>query len=97
MKRIFCFLMVGFLCLMAKAIPADPTPIQVTQPDGTTVTVALHGDEFFHFTTTLDGYTVVKNAQGFYTYAMLDGDNLAASRGRPRLPDHHPQGADQCR
>ena len=71
MKRIFCFLMVGVLCLMAKAIPADPTPIQVTQPDGTTVTVALHGDEFFHFTTTLDGYTVVKNAQGFYTYAML--------------------------
>ena len=92
MKRIFCFLMVGVLCLMAKAIPADPTPIQVTQPDGTTVTVALHGDEFFHFTTTLDGYTVVKNAQGFYTYAMLDGDNLVSSGRIARDASQRPAG-----
>ena len=71
--------MAGLLCLMAQAIPADPTPATVTQPDGQTLTVTLHGDEFFHFTTTSDGYTVVKNAAGFYTYARLDGDRLVAS------------------
>ena len=79
MKKILCLLIMGLLCLMGRAVPADPTPVQVTQPDGTKLTVALHGDEFFHFTTTLDGYTVVKNAAGFYTYARLEGDRLVAS------------------
>ena len=71
--------MAGLLCLMAQAIPADPTPATVTQPDGQTLTVTLHGDEFFHFTTTSDGYTVVKNAAGFYTYARLEDGKLVAS------------------
>ena len=66
----------GLLCLGARAIPADPTPVKVTQPDGTTLTITLHGDEFFHITTTIDGYTVVKNAAGYYTYAQLDGNQL---------------------
>ena len=69
----------GLLCLTARAIPADPSPTQVQQPDGTTLTITLHGDEFFHFTTTLDGYTVVKNDKGYYTYARLDGDRLVST------------------
>ena len=76
MKKSLLLLSMGLLCLVARAIPADPMPVQVTQPDGTTLTVALHGDEFFHFTTTADGYTVLKNAAGYYTYARLDGDRL---------------------
>ncbi len=68
----------GLLWASLWAVPADPTPIHVTQPDGTTLTVRLHGDEFFHFTSTEDGYTIVKNAAGFYTYARLDGDRLVA-------------------
>ena len=76
MRKSLLFLVMGMLCLVARAIPADPTPVQVTQPDGTTLTVALHGDEFFHFTTTADGYTVLKNAAGYYTYARLNGDRL---------------------
>ena len=69
----------GLLCLVAYAVPADPTPAVVTQPDGTTLTVVLHGDEFYHFTTTTDGYTVVKDAAGYYNYAILDGDQLVSS------------------
>ena len=69
----------GLMCLTARAIPADPMPVKVTQPDGSTVTVALHGDEFFHFTTTQDGYTVLKNGTGYYTYATLEGDRLVPS------------------
>ena len=78
MKKIFMFIALGLLYLAGQAIPADPRPVQVTQPDGTTLTITLHGDEFFHFTTTSDGYTIVKNAAGFYTYARLDGDRLVA-------------------
>ena len=69
----------GLMCLNALAVPADPTPATVTQPDGTTLTIVLHGDEFFNYLTTTDGYTVVKNKAGYYTYARLDGDRLVAS------------------
>ena len=79
MKKNLCLLLLGLLCLTGRAIPADPTPVRVTQPDGSVLTVSLHGDEFFHFTTTADGYTVVKNAAGYYTYARLDGGNLVSS------------------
>lgn len=69
----------GLMCLVAHAVPADPTPAQVTQPDGSKLTVVLHGDEFFNYLTTSDGYTVVKNPAGYYTYACLEGSNLLAS------------------
>jgi len=72
---LFC----GILCLVAHAVPADPTPHQFIQPDGSKLTVVLHGDEFFNYLTTTDGYTVVKNAAGYYTYARLDGDRLIAT------------------
>ena len=76
----------GLLCLVARAIPADTTPIKVTQPDGTTITIVLHGDEFFHYTTTSDGYTIIKNTAGYYTYARLDGERLVASDRIARDP-----------
>ena len=78
MKHSLLLFTMGLLCLVASAVPADPTPMKVTQPDGTTLTVVLQGDEFFNYLTTSDGYTVVKNNKGFYTYARLDGDRLVA-------------------
>ena len=79
MKKSILMIMMGLLSLVAQAIPADPTPVKVSQPDGSTLTVVLHGDEFFHITTTHDGYTVMKNAAGYYAYAQLVGDRLVAS------------------
>ena len=69
----------GLVFAMAHATPADPTPSKLTQPDGTTLTVTLHGDEFLNYLTTIDGYTVVKNEAGYYTYARVEGDQLVAS------------------
>ena len=79
MKNVLSLLVMGLMCLNALAVPADPTPATVTQPDGTVLTVVLHGDEFFNYLTTSDGYTVVKDKAGYYTYARLDGDRLVAS------------------
>lgn len=65
-------------CTAAMAIPANPTPVIVVQPDGTELTIRLHGDEFMSFTTTDDGVAVAKGADGSYRYAvMLDGDAVA--------------------
>lgn len=58
------------------AVPARTRPTLVTQPDGTTVTVSLHGDEWLHFTTTSDGYSVVRDSRGYYVYAQLDNGQL---------------------
>ncbi len=92
MTKKLLFLLLGLVCLGAKAIPADSTPIQVTQPDGNKLTVVLHGDEFVHYTSTVDGYTILKNAAGYYTYATINGNHLVpgnriARDAAQRTPD----------
>lgn len=41
----------------------SPTPVRVTQPDGTTFMVQIMGDEHRHWIETTDGYTVRKHEQ----------------------------------
>ena len=67
-------------CLVASAVPAIPTPQKVTQPNGEELTVQIKGDEFFHYMTTADGYTIVKNDQGYFAYGTLVNDEVVASK-----------------
>lgn len=69
------------------AVPACPTPATVTQPDGTSLTISLHGDEFMSITTTIDGYTVIRDADGTYRYAVREGDQLMAGKLIAHNPD----------
>lgn len=70
--RLFIASMLCFFALAVHqntyAIPADQTERVITQPDGSTLTIKLVGDEFLHYTVTSDGYTVQKNAAGYYVY-----------------------------
>ena len=80
MKRTIVLMMtmlLGIVSLWAR--PGYSKPVDVFQPDGTTVTLLMRGDEFLSFMTTTDGYTVVKGDDGFYRYAEKDGDGLKAS------------------
>ena len=52
-------MLLGVASLCAR--PAYSKPVDVRQPDGTMVTLLMRGDEFLSFTTTVDGYTVVKD------------------------------------
>lgn len=61
-----------FIPAAAFAVPASPVPVKVKQKDGTTLTIRLHGDEFYNYATTLDGRTVVPGPDGIYYYAQLD-------------------------
>jgi len=54
------------------AVKAYPFPIKITQPDGTELTIKLHGDERFHYETTVDGYALIPNDKGMMTYAQQD-------------------------
>jgi len=60
----------------AQAVPAFPGLLKVRQPDGTSLTVRLIGDEFLNFYTTADGFSVVKNATGAFVYASLKDGTL---------------------
>ncbi|MDR0370268.1 MAG: M6 family metalloprotease domain-containing protein [Prevotellaceae bacterium] len=61
------------------AVPAAPYPVTITQPDGTELTIRLHGDEFFSYKTTLDGYLVKEDEKGVYRYATLSDDGLVST------------------
>ena len=79
MRKITSLLISVVMGIGAWAVPADPIPAVVHQTDGTLLTLRLVGDEYFHYHTTADGYTVVQNATGGYEYAIVRDDRLVAS------------------
>lgn len=72
MKKTILSLPIALLLGAAEAfaVPANPAPGQITQPDGSVITVRLHGDEFYNFLTTSDGYTLLRDADGIWRYAV---------------------------
>lgn len=84
--KISCYKKFLWVCLFvvagvmtASAIPAHPRPMDVTQSDGSKLTVRLVGDEFYHRTMTTDGYTLLQRSNGDYVYAVESGSTLVAS------------------
>ena len=76
MKKILLLIAAVMTAMVMQAVPAYPYPVKVKQPDGTYVTIQLHGDEWMNFTTTEDGYSVVKDSRGYYVYAELKDRQL---------------------
>jgi M6 family metalloprotease-like protein len=73
---VLCLLFVGHMTNQVLAVSAYPYPVQVKQPDGTTITVVMQGDEKVKWAQTLDGYTVLRNSKGVFEYAVqnVSGD-----------------------
>jgi M6 family metalloprotease-like protein len=61
------------------AVPATPFPITITQPDGSVLTIRLHGDEYFNYKTTLDSYPLVSDTNGILTYAQINANGQLVS------------------
>ncbi len=83
MKSLFRTLVMalcGAMPLAAMAVPAKPGPMQVTQADGSTITIRLYGDEYHHFCTTDDGYLLTSD-NGIYCYADVDAQGRTISSG----------------
>ncbi|MFT3739042.1 MAG: M6 family metalloprotease domain-containing protein [Breznakibacter sp.] len=75
MKQLFpiFFLLILFPALLL-AVGADPNPITVTQPDGSTLQIRIRGDEWNRWTATMDGYQIVKNTAGYFVYGSVNGE-----------------------
>lgn len=80
-NRLLTFTMVMLACCqILQAVPAYPFPFEVKQPDGTSITVQMVGDEHGYLMMTDDGYPIVQNQQtGTYEYATIAGQILACS------------------
>lgn len=82
-------LILGFSPEMSWGIKADRTPRQIELPDGSRLTIRLHGDEFFHYTTTSDGYMIARKKDGYYYYASYASDgSLAYTNVRAHDPSN---------
>lgn len=64
----------AILSAPAFAVLAKPGIRTLTQPDGSTITATLKGDEHYSFAETPDGYSIVRDKTGWWTYARrIDG------------------------
>ena len=61
--------------------PATRRPVLLTQPDGSTVEVQLHGDEFHHWMTA-DGVEVIVGEDGYVVPATMSTADRAATMMR---------------
>jgi M6 family metalloprotease-like protein len=58
----------------AFAAPHDGDRFDLSQPDGSLVPVRVFGDEFYQDVESLDGYTLIRDSDGWICYAKLNAD-----------------------
>ena len=79
MKKILLIL-VGLICAFNSwADKGYPFPVEVRQADGSTLTIVLHGDEDFHYYTTLDDILLVQRDGSYYIGAVDVNGTLTAT------------------
>ncbi|MDR0729993.1 MAG: M6 family metalloprotease domain-containing protein [Prevotellaceae bacterium] len=92
MKKITIILLFLLLAVTTvSAVTADPAPITKLQPDGTEITVRLRGDEKVHWMETLDGYTLMYDAQRYIVYATVDGEGNMVPSTAPYMGESKAQ------
>ena len=81
-SRLSASVLLAATVVAALAVPARRTPFTVEQPDGSTLTVRLFGDEHRHFYTTVDTLLLTQTPgdPAFY-YARPDAKGLPVSTG----------------
>ena len=88
MKKILLSIAFALLGISSSfAAKAYPGPINVIQSDGTTLTVYLHGDENFSWSSTSDGVLLVQVGKNYYVAQVEEDGTLKAT---PQLA-HNPE------
>lgn len=67
MKRLSCIIAgILLISLNGWAVKAESHLVEIRQPDGTFISVVLHGDEYSHYYTTDDGVLLVQSQGAYY-------------------------------
>ncbi|HAV91687.1 TPA: hypothetical protein DCW38_00680 [candidate division WOR-3 bacterium] len=73
-KLLVTTLLLVFAAVIVFAVPARPGFRVFEQPDGTKFIAQLKGDEHFHFAETEERFAIIRNSEGWWTYAnKVDG------------------------
>lgn len=71
----------GIYAQQPQRVPAYNGVIERVQPDGYKLKIYLRGDEWRHFTMTIDGWQIKENSKGFLCYALQKKDgSIVASK-----------------
>ena len=73
MKKPLILLAALLLTLTLGAVPARKEPFTARQPDGSMITLRVHGDEFFHWLTDENGNAVEQMEDGWYRIVSMQG------------------------
>ncbi len=77
---IFIAFLFSFIYLPSFAAWLNFEPQTIVQPDGTVIECFATGDEFYNWLHDNDGYTIIQDKEtGYYSYAVLVGDELVSS------------------
>lgn len=80
-NRLLIAIIGAFLTTFISARPTKPVISTITQPDGSTFTIRSYGDEFIKITTTVQGHAIVRDADGWWCYAIYGSDGSKHSSG----------------
>ena len=69
------------LSFASLASPARRGSINLIQPDGTSFTAYIKGDEFSRIKTTIDGHAIIQDEDGWWCYAVYDNNGSKTSSG----------------
>ena len=78
-KKTLLLMLTLLMSINSWGAKAFPGPYTFTQPDGTRLSVTLHGDEYFSYYTTLDGVILVREGNTFYIAEISDEGDIKGS------------------
>ncbi|MEZ5082382.1 MAG: M6 family metalloprotease domain-containing protein [Bacteroidales bacterium] len=79
LRRLFVSILF-FLTFHSFAAWLNSIPQTIVQPDGSVIECFATGDEFYNWLHDKDGFTIIQDIEtGYYSYAVLDGDQLVPS------------------
>ncbi|MGL1900661.1 MAG: carbohydrate binding domain-containing protein [Fibrobacterales bacterium] len=80
--RALCLLL--FTAVLAISAPIDGQQFNFKQPDGSLVPVKVWGDEFYQRVESIDGYTLIRDTDGWIVYADVaeNGSDFVATNER---------------
>lgn len=70
MKNYIFIIVALIISLAALADSACPDSLYVTQPNGDTLWTYLHGNEYYHWRTTIDGHVIMRDTNNYYRYVL---------------------------
>ena len=88
-KLLFSAAIAMSVALQGLSLPADPTPRVITQPDGSTITIVMHGDEYGSYITNTDGQIIQRCDDGFFRYSQMVDNNCIATEFIARDNDNN--------